>query len=320
MTPSWPIASVVAISLLQVLVVLVGGPMLVGLMRTVRCRLEGRIGPPIRQPLLDLRKLARRERTRPDQASWIFSLAPLALVATTLVIAVIAPLLATDPAFGWSADLFAVVYLLLLGSVALALGALDTGTAFGGMGASRAMTFGALSEPALLVAVLALSVPAHSSNVPTIITRSLAHPLWLATPQRLLALVAFLIVIVAESGRLPVDNPGTHLELTMIHEAMVLEYAGPDLALVKLGESMRLGVLLALFADLFVPWGIATAPGPAHLALGLVTTVAKVAVLGIALAIFEVAVAKLRLFRVPELMAGAFVLSVLAVVSALVMP
>jgi formate hydrogenlyase subunit 4 len=320
MTPAWPVVSVVAISVLQVLAVVIGGPLLVGLMRKVRCRLEGRVGPPVHQPLLDLRKLVHRERTRPDQASWVFSLAPLVLVGTTVVIAVIAPLLATDPAFGWSSDLFAVVYLLLVGSIALALGALDTGTAFGGMGASRAMTIGALSEPALLVAVLALSVPAHSSNVPTIITRSLAHPLWLATPQRLLALVAFLIVIVAESGRLPVDNPSTHLELTMIHEAMVLEYAGPDLALVKLGESMRLVVLLALFADLFIPWGVATAPGAGHLALGLVSIAAKVSVLGIGLAVFEVAVAKLRLFRVPELMAGAFVLAVLAVISALVTP
>jgi formate hydrogenlyase subunit 4 len=320
MRTNWPVVSVVAISLLQVLVVLLGGPLLIGLMRKVRCRLEGRVGPPIRQPLLDLRKLARRERTQPDQASWIFPLAPVVLVATTLVIAAIAPLLATDPTFGWSADLFALVYLLLLGSVALALGALDTGTAFAGMGASRAMTIGALAEPALLVAVLALSVPAHSSNVPSIITGSLAHPAWLASPGRLLALVAFMIVIVAESGRLPVDNPSTHLELTMIHEAMVLEYAGPDLALVKLGESMRLAVLFALFADLFVPWGIATAPGAWHLALGLVTTVAKVAALGVALATFEVAMAKLRLFRVPELMAGAFVLSVLAVISALVVP
>ena len=320
MTAFWPIVSVVAISLLQVLAVVFGGPLLVGLMRKVRCRLEGRVGPPIHQPLLDLRKLARRERTRPAQASWVFSAAPVVLVATALVIAVIAPLLATDPAFGWSSDLFAVVYLLLVGSVALALAALDTGTAFGGMGASRTMTIAALSEPALLVAVLALSVPAHSSNVPTIITRSLNHPAWLATPQRLLALVAFLIVIVAESGRLPVDNPGTHLELTMIHEAMVLEYAGSDLALVKLGESMRLVILLALFADLFVPWGVATAPGAGHLALGLVSIGAKVAALGVALAVFEVAVAKLRLFRVPELMAGAFVLAVLAVISTLVMP
>jgi len=319
MMAGWPVSSVVAVSVLQVIGVVVGGPLLVGLMAKVRSRLEGRVGAPVHQPLLDLRKLARRERAKPDQASWIFALAPPVLVGTTLVIATIAPLLGTDPAFGWSADLFALVYLLLVGTVALALGALDTGTAFGGMGASRAMTIGALSEPALLVAVLALSVPAHSSNVPMIITRSLSHPLWLATPQRLLALVAFLIVIVAESGRLPVDNPRTHLELTMIHEAMVLEYAGADLALVKLGESMRLVVLLCLFADLFVPWGIATSPGAGNLALGLLTTAAKVAALGAGLAAFEVAMAKLRLFRVPELLAGAFVLAVLAVVSALVM-
>jgi formate hydrogenlyase subunit 4 len=289
-------------------------------MRKVRCRLEGRAGPPIHQPLLDLRKLARRERMRPEHATWVFSAAPLVLVGTTLVIAAVAPLLTTSPAFGQYGDLFAIVYLLLLGSVALALGALDTATAFGGMGASRAMTIGAVAEPALLLSVLALSIPAHSSDLPAIITGSLTHPIWLATPQRLLALVAFVIVIVAESGRLPVDNPSTHLELTMVHEAMILEYAGADLALVRLGESMRLALMICLLADLFVPWGIATAPGPAHVGLGLVAIVAKVAVLGAGLAAFEVTVARLRLFRVPELMAGAFVLAVLAVVSALVSP
>jgi formate hydrogenlyase subunit 4 len=227
---------------------------------------------------------------------------------------------AVNPAFGTSADLFAVVYLLLLGSVALALAGLDTGTAFGGMGASRALTIGAVAEPALLVAVLALSIPARSSNLPAIVSSSLAHPIWLASPQRLLALGAFLIVVLAENGRLPVDNPGTHLELTMIHEAMVLEYAGPDLALVTLGESARLVVLLGLLANLFAPWGIATRPGAATLAVGAVTVVAKVGALGVGLAVFEVFMAKLRLFRVPELLSGAFVLAVLAVVVALVVP
>ncbi|MDA8265278.1 MAG: NADH-quinone oxidoreductase subunit H [Actinomycetota bacterium] len=320
MSSSWPAATVAATSVLQVVLLVVGGPLLVGLMRKVRCRLEGRAGPPIHQPLLDLRKLARRERMRPEHATWVFSAAPLVLVGTTLVIAAVAPLLTTSPAFGQYGDLFAIVYLLLLGSVALALGALDTATAFGGMGASRAMTIGAVAEPALLLSVLALSIPAHSSDLPAIITGSLTHPIWLATPQRLLALVAFVIVIVAESGRLPVDNPSTHLELTMVHEAMILEYAGADLALVRLGESMRLALMICLLADLFVPWGIATAPGPAHVGLGLVAIVAKVAVLGAGLAAFEVTVARLRLFRVPELMAGAFVLAVLAVVSALVSP
>jgi formate hydrogenlyase subunit 4 len=176
-----------------------------------------------------------------------------------------------------------------------------------------------VAEPALLVSILALSVPAHSSNLPTIITTSLARPLLLASPQRLLALAAFVIVIVAESGRLPVDNPDTHLELTMIHEAMVLEYAGSDLALVKLGEAMRLAVLVALFANLFLPWGIATGPGPWRLAVAVVALAVKVSVLAVLLAAFEVVVAKLRLFRVPELMAGGFVLAMLAVISALVL-
>ncbi len=315
MTEHWSTPAVAAIAVLQVVGVGFGGPLLVGLMRKVRCRLEGRRGPPIRQPLLDVRKLARKQRTRPDQASWVFSLAPLVVVGSVVVAVAVTPLLTTSPAFGWSADLFAVVFLLLLGSVALALGALDTGTAFGGMGASRAMTIGAVSEPALLVAVLALSIPARSSNLSTIVSRSLVHPVWLVTPQRLLAVVAFVIVIVAESGRLPVDNPTTHLELTMIHEAMVLEYAGPDLALVKLGEEMRLAFLMALLANLFVPWGIASAPGPDHVALGILAAVAKVAVLGAALAAAEVFMAKLRLFRVPELLAGAFVLAIVAVVS-----
>ena len=315
MSTPWPLASVAAVAGLQVVGVALGGPLLVGLMRKVRCRLEGRTGPPIRQPLLDLRKLLRKERTQPHEASWVFSAAPLVLVASVVVATAVAPVLGTYPAFGWSADLFAVVFLLMLGSVALALGALDTGTAFGGMGASRAVTIAALGEPALLVAVLALSIPARSSNLPTIVSRSLAHPAWLASPQRLLAVVALVIVIVAECGRLPVDNPSTHLELTMIHEAMVLEYAGTDLALVKLAEAMRLSFLVALVVNLFVPWGIATAPGPGRLLLALVAVAAKVAVFGVVLAAVEVAVAKLRLFRVPELMAGAFVLSALAVIS-----
>jgi len=315
MTTHWPWSSVVATAVLQVLGVAIGGPLLVGMMRKIRCRLEGRQGPPVHQPLLDLRKLLRKERTKPEAASWVFGLAPLVLLASVTVAAAVSPLLATYPALGWSADLFAVVFLLLLGSVFLALGALDTGTAFGGMGASRAITIGALAEPALLVAVLALSIPSRSSNLPTIVSRSLEHPAWLASPERLLAVVALVIVIVAETGRLPVDNPSTHLELTMIHEAMVLEYAGPDLALVKLAEAMRLAFLLALVATLFIPWGIATASGPARLALGLASIAGKVAVLGAALAAAEVLVAKLRLFRVPELMAGGFVLAALAVIA-----
>jgi len=308
----------VSVALVQLVGLVLGGPVLVGLMRKVRARLEGREGARITQPLADLRKLLTKQRVRPDESSWVFAAAPVVLVATTLVVGVLAPLVSTHPPFAYSADFFAVVLVLLVGSVFLALGALDTGTAFGGMGSSRAMTVGALAEPALLVAILALSIPARTSNLPALVHGGLTQPSLIASPPHILALLSLLIVILAESGRLPVDNPATHLELTMIHEAMVLEYAGPDLALVSLGESMRLAVLLGLFVNLSLPWGIATGTGPGWLALGLVALAAKVALVGAGVAVFEVFSAKLRLFRLPELLAGSFLLAVLAAVTAVV--
>ena len=307
-----------ALGLAQLVVVGLGGPLLLGVMRKVRARLEGREGARIHQPLLDLRKLATKQRVRPGQSSWVFASAPVVLVATTLAVTVVAPLLSTRPPLGASSDFFAVVFVLLLGTVALALGALDTGTAFGGMGSSRAMTIGALTEPALLVAILAMAIPARTSNLPALVRLGLSQPSIIASPARILALLSFLIVILAESGRLPVDNPATHLELTMIHEAMVLEYAGPDLALVTLGESMRLVVLLGLFVNLILPWGVANDPGAGWVALGLVALAAKVLVAGAAIAVFEVFSAKLRLFRLPELLAGGFLLAVLGAVTAVV--
>ena len=305
-------------AVVQVGALALGAPLLLGLMRKVRAHLEGRVGPPVLQPLRDVRKLFRKERIRPDQASWIFPLAPVVLVATVAVAAAMTPLVTTRPALGGSSDLFALVYLLLIGSTVLGLAGLDAGTAFGGMGASRALTIGALAEPALLVSILALSFAAHSSNLPAIVQATVLHPGMLATPQRLFSLGALVVVIVAESGRLPVDNPATHLELTMIHEAMVLEYSGPDLALVTVGEAMRLALLLGILANLFLPWGVGSVDTLPAIAIGLVAVAVKVAVAAVALAVFEVFTAKMRLFRLPELLAGAFVLGVLAVVSGLV--
>lgn len=318
MTGSGDLAGTVLVASVQIATVALGGPMLVGLMRKVRCRLEGRVGPPVRQPLLDLRKLFAKQRVRPDHASWIFAAGPVVLVGSAAVVAVMSPLVTSHPPLGRSADFFAVVFVLLLGSVFMALAALDAGTPFGGMGASRAMTIGALAEPAVLVAILALSIPVHTSNLPALVRMGLADPAVIASPERILALCAFVVVVLAESGRLPVDNPTTHLELTMIHEAMVLEYAGPDLALVTAGESMRLALLLALLVNLFVPWGVATKSGVVGIVVGVGALVGKVAVAGIAIATFEVFTAKLRLFRLPELLAGGFVLAVLAAVTALV--
>ncbi|MHB8330299.1 MAG: respiratory chain complex I subunit 1 family protein [Acidimicrobiales bacterium] len=306
------------VSSVQVVAVALGGPVLVGTMRKVRCRLEGRVGPPVLQPLIDLRKLFRKQRMRPDQGTWIFPLAPVVLVATVAVVIAITPLVTTQPALSSSSDLFVLVYLLIVGSTVLALAGMDAGTAFGGMGSSRAVTIGALAEPAMLVTILALSIGAHSSNLPAIVQVTLAHPGSVATPQRLFALGALVIVIVAESGRLPVDNPATHLELTMIHEAMVLEYSGPDLALVTAGQSMRLALLLGIFVNLVAPWGLSTSTQSVEVVVGLVALAAKVAFVGITLSVFEVFTAKVRLFRLPELLAGAFVLALLGVVSGLV--
>lgn len=300
----------------QPVVITACAPVLVGAMRQVRARLEGRAGAGVLQPWRDLRKLFRKERVEPRGTTEVFRIAPLVLVATTVVVTVVAPFVTTEPAIGPAADLFAVVALLALGAVALALAGLDTGTAFGGMGASREMTILALVEPTLLVAIFALSVRVGSTNLGTIVSSTLHDPARVISPAGLLAAVALVVVIVAETGRLPVDNPSTHLELTMVHEAMILEYAGPDLALVELASAMRLSVLLGLFANLFVPWGVATAATPVAVLVGVFALALKVFVLGTVLAAGEVFVAKLRLFRVPELLAGSFLLSLLAVTAA----
>jgi formate hydrogenlyase subunit 4 len=297
----------------QLLVVVTLSPLLIGMMRQVRARMEGRVGPGIGQPWRDLRKLMRKQPITPDGTSVVFRTAPLVLVATCLVVAAVAPLVSTAALLDPVSDLFAVVALLTLGTVTLALAGIDTGTAFGGLGASRETTIVALVEPTLLVAIFALSVPVGSTNLGAIVGATLADPAQVLSPVSLLAAAALVVVIIAETGRLPVDNPSTHLELTMVHEAMILEYAGPDLALVELAASMRLSLFLGLLANLFLPWGIATGGDPLLIGLAVPALVVKVAALGALLAAAEVFLAKLRLFRVPELLAGSFVMGLLAV-------
>ncbi len=307
-----------ASTLLQVAAVAVGGPLLMGLMAKVKARSEGRVGAPVVQPLRDLRKLLGKERLHARHSSVVLALAPMVILASTAMAVAISPLVSTRPLLSASADILVIVYLLLTGSAAAALGGLDVATAFGGMGASRAMTIGALAEPALLVAVIAMSIQSRTSNLGGIVSATLAHRDWVLGPSRLLALGALVIVAIAETGRIPVDNPATHLELTMIHEAMVLEYAGPELAVTSLGEAMRLGLLFSLVANLIVPWGIATRPTALALVAGVVFLGLKAAAVALGVALIEVRSAKLRLFRLPELLAGGFVLSVLAVVTGLV--
>lgn len=299
---------------LQVIGVLVGAPFVVGGMRQVRARLEGRAGGGIGQPWRDLRKQLRKQLVTPEGTTVIFRAAPAVVAGSALLIAAAAPLFTTGSPLDSSIDLFAVVGLLFIGTVALALAGLDTGTAFGGMGASRELTVAALVEPTILLAVFALSIPAGSTNLAAIVSVTAHDPGHVVSPAGLLAFVALAMVILAETGRLPVDNPSTHLELTMLHEAMVLEYAGPRLAIVEWASGMRLTVLLALLANLFLPWGIGSAhAGVLGVLLGIGALVVKIAVLATVLAVGEVFMAKLRLFRVPELLAGSFLLALLAV-------
>ncbi len=240
--------------------VMVGAPLVIGMTRQVRARWEGRAGAGLLQPWRDLLKQRQatdhtggdddRVRRRAGDRR-----------RDNALIAAIAPLVATGSPLDPSADLFAVVGLLFLGTVALTLAGIDTGTSFGGMGASREITIAALVEPTILLAVFALSIPAGSANLGALVASTIDHPGHVVSLAGVLAFVALVIVIVAETGRLPVDNPATHLELTMVHEAMVLEYAGPRLALVEWAAGMRLTVLLALLANLFLPWG-SPAPRP----------------------------------------------------------
>ena len=301
------------VALVQLVVVTALAPLLVGLMRQVRARSEGRVGAGLMQPWRDLRKLLAKDPVRAEGASWILVAAPVVLLASSLIVAALLPLVAAVPLPLVPNDLFVVVSLLLLGTVAVALLGLDSGTAFGGMGSSRHMTVAALVEPTVLVAVYALSVPVGSSTLALIVRARLQAPSLIAAPVSLIAVIALAIVVIAETGRLPVDNPATHLELTMIHEAMVLESSARDLAWLELGSWIRLASLLGLMGNLLAPWGVSTGAAPLSLVVGVVTLTVKLAVLGAGLSLGEVFMAKLRLFRVPELLAGSFVLAFLAV-------
>ena len=311
----------------QALLLALMAPLVLGVTRVVRARLEGRAGGRLGQPWRDLRKQLRKAPTSPHDAGLFFTAAPIVLMSTSLIIAATAPFVAATsiPVGGAAsipvggADLLVVVGLLLLGSVALALAGLDTGTAFGGMGASREMTIAALVEPTLLLSVFALSARVGSTNLGAIVAAGATDPTRVFTPASLLAGAALAIATLAECSRIPVDNPATHLELTMVHEAMILEYSGRDLALVEWASALRLTILLGLLANLFAPWGVAADLGWVRLGVAAAAFVFKVVVLAAMVAAGEVFAAKVRLFRVPELVAGSFALALLAVVASYVL-
>jgi len=299
---------------LEIVVALALAPLLTGWVNQWRAWLQNKSAPGLLQPYWTLHKLFNKDSVVAVHASSLFRVAPYIVFGCMTLACAIIPTLSTDLPLATAADAIALVGLFALARVFISLAAMDIGTSFGTLGARREMLIGFLAEPALLMVLFCASLISTSTSLATIV-ETLAHRELAIYPSLAFAGVAFTIVSLAENARVPVDNPATHLELTMVHEAMVLEYAGPDLALVELASAMRLSVFLGLWATLFAPWGIAADAGVGALALGTLVFTVKVTALGAALAAGEVFLAKLRLFRVPELLAGSFVLALLAVVA-----
>lgn len=295
----------------QMLLVLLLAPLLTGWVRLVKARLLRRRGPSLWQPYRDLLKLLRKDVILAESASWLFRVAPYLIFAALWVSASLVPTFASGLPFSWAADLIAIVALLGTARFFLALAGLDVGTSFGGIGSSREMMIASLAEPAMLMMVFTLSLLAGTTELSSVArfmaTAEVGLRLSLA-----LALLALIMVAIAENARIPVDNPATHLELTMVHEAMVLEYSGRHLALIELGSALKLLLYVSLIGCIFAPWGMAAAGSPFSAYFqGAVLYIAKLALGGFLLAVFETNIAKMRVFRVDEFLGAALMLGLL---------
>ena len=310
MAPVWSVLA----QLLHIALILAAAPLLTGAVRWLKARMMGRRGPHPLQPVRDLLKLLRKRPVLAENASAVSRAAPYVAAGAAVAAAALVPSFARGMVFAPLADLILVAGLLALGRVAMALAGMDVGTSFGGLGASREMTFAALAEPALVVAALTLAILAGTTNLDAIAAGFREGGLGLRVSLGL-ALVALLAVAVAENARIPVDNPATHLELTMVHEAMILEASGRHLALWDYAAMLRLTLWLALLAAVFLPLGQAPAGAAPHLwVVGLAAWLVKMGGLALGLAAFESAIAKMRVFRVPEFLGAALLLGLLGAV------
>jgi formate hydrogenlyase subunit 4 len=301
----------VAFALLQGAGMLAVAPLLRGTIKKMKAAMQTRQGPPLLQGYYDLAKLLRKETVRSDVASWVYAAGPRVYFATALAATTLVPVLVPMAPLEGAGGILGLVGLLALGRFALATASLDTGSPFGGMGGSREMTIAALAEPALMLGLFTSALAAGSLDLGAVV-RSLLGPGVAFRPSDIFALSGLFVVLIAETGRIPVDNPATHLELTMIHEAMVLEYAGPDLALVEWASAVKELLCITLLIDLFMPVGIATIVAPAPLLIAVAAWTGKVLVFAVAITLVESTNAKLRLFRVPELVAVSLGLGFLA--------
>jgi formate hydrogenlyase subunit 4 len=299
----------------QTTILLAVSPFIVGLIRKVKARLQIRRGASIFQPYADLAKLFRKQPVVSTTTSWIFTATPYIVFASTLAAGLLVPIFVSSTPLNFAGNIIALVYLLALGTFFLMLAGLDAGSAFGGMGSSREAIVASLTEPAMILSIFAIALTKGSTNLSTIVHKTALLEGIVTDPSPyLMALAAIFIVAIAETGRVPVDNPATHLELTMIHEAMVLEYSGRYLALIEWAAGLKLLVFLTLIANVFAPWGIATSMEPAALGIGLAIYLVKISGLAVLIGVIESMFAKLRLFRVTDLLGVAFILALLGLV------
>ena len=296
----------------QMVLVLLLAPLFTGYVRKVKARLLRRQGPPLIQPYRDLVRLVRKEVVLAESASWLFRTIPYLVFAAIWVAASLVPTFRTGLMFSWSADLIAIIALLGSARFLLALAGMDVGTSFGGIGSSREVMIASLAEPAMIMIVFTLALIAGSTQLSTMAAFMASSAVGLRVSLGL-GLIALTMVAIAENGRIPIDNPATHLELTMVHEAMVLEYSGRHLALIELSSSLKLLLYVSVIACLFAPWGIEFAGAAVPtLAVGVAAYIGKLAVGGFLLALFETSIAKMRVFRVPEFLGAALMLGLLA--------
>lgn len=303
-----------AMDVLQVVVLAGTAPLLRGVVARIKARIQNRRGASVFRPYADLWKLFRKEDLVPPTASPLFRTCPLVLFAATLAAAAFVPVLSASALLGNTGDIVLLVYLLALARFFLGLGAMDGGSAFGGMGASREALVSTLAEAPLLLGLIAIAITARATSIASMVAWTIGRQPFQLSAVHVFALLALVLVTIAETGRVPVDNPATHLELTMIHEAMVLEYSGPSLALIEWASAIKLNLMLALLVALFAPWGMAAGGSVFGWLIAVAAFVVKMAFLAVALAALESSVAKLRMYRVPEYLGMACALSVLAVV------
>ena len=306
------------LALLQTLLFIALVPLFSGWVKRMKCYLQNRQPPGWWQPYRDLRRLLSKDLVISHTASPIFRITPYIVCGTAILAASVIPFIVINVPIGSMADAIVLVGVFALGRFFVALAGMDVGTSFGGMGSSREMTVAALAEPAMLLVLFTLAMVAGSTNLATIVTHTLGEPLVLR-PSLLFSLAALILVSIAETGRVPVDNPATHLELTMIHEAMILEYSGRHLGLIEYSSQIKLMIYAVLIANLFFPWGIAQSTTPLELTTALAAVLAKLGLLGMLLALVESVVAKMRIFRVPTFLAVAFTIALVGMLSAIIL-